>query len=619
MRYEKHHLIRWLNVSAAAGFALVFCTGALGAQIPETGSRNVAVADPAIPRPDTKPCVVDLFPKQDFASTGDNKRMDAEPQPFKYSPPTDCKGPWAKIVLEADFSVDPGYQYDRTASIWLKGVNLYFGTTQEPSPDVGPSWQVQRDLTDYSELLSTPGDGMAWINNWLDNVRASVIHAGARLLFYPADSKFPAPRVPDAVYALNGQGTTPATLKTGSDQLARSIAFPRNTARVYLDVFAQPQFHDEFYYRCLEERFIQQTAEFAMKRGYKGAPKKPRACGGGNFREVAVSIDGQAAGLAPISPWVFTGGMDPFLWRPTPGVETLNFMPYRVDLTPFAGQLSDGGQHSVSVRVLDADNFFSVAAALLVYRDTGTAHTGGAVTRNTLQGASLKPAITSTLGTVSAPGVNGDVSTQARKNYVIEGYVNGSRGKVKTRVENGIRFGNVQQFASISDQNHRHVVRQTAHAESTSSSSGEGSRGRRLQQTVDYTLYVDTLSGSDSNERRDRTVTLQQDFERHILQGEDGMPLYQASMRNSNVSSDHVNYDPKDRKSYNDHGQNSTQTYSFRNSLGDCYQAEVQARDGKVSNFTEGQGCANAMPSLHWFVHPDGSPDSFGWRLAGQH
>jgi hypothetical protein len=619
MRHEKHHLIRWLSVISAAGFALVFCAGAIGAQnAPTIGSGNVAVADPAIPRPNTKPCVVDLFPKQNFASTGDNKRMDAEPRPFQYSPPANCKGPWAKIVLEADFSVDPGYQYDRTVSIWLKGVNLYFGTTQEPSPDVGPSWQVQRDLTDYSELLGTPGEGMAWINNWLDSVRSSVIHAGAKLLFYPADSGSPAPAVPDVIYALNGKGTTPGNVKSASEQLSRSIAFPRNTTRVYLDVFAQPQFHDEFYYRCLEERFVEQTSAFALKRGYKGAPKKPRACGGGNFREVAVSIDGQAAGLAPISPWVFTGGMDPFLWRPTPGVETLNFMPYRVDLTPFAGRLSDGNQHTVAVKVLDANNFFSLAGALLVYRDMQIAHTGGDVTSNTLQGASLEPTVTSTLGNISAPGVNGDVTTQASKDYVIEGYVNTSKGKVSTRVENGIRFGNVQQFDS-SDQGHRDIVRLTAHAQSKSSSSGEGSQGRHLQQTVDYTLYVDTLSGSDKTERRDRTVTLQQDFERHILQGQDGMPLYQASIRNSNVSSDHVNFDPKDRKSYSDRGQNSTQTYSFRNSLGDCYQSEVQARDGKVSGFAEGQGCPNAKSALHWFVHPDGSPDSYGWRLAGQH
>ena len=55
------------------------------------------------------------------------------------------------------------------------------------------------------------------------------------------------------------------------------------------------------------------------------------------FREAEVSIDGTPAGVAPVYPWIFTGGIDPFLWQPIPGVHTLNFEPYRVDLTPFAG------------------------------------------------------------------------------------------------------------------------------------------------------------------------------------------------------------------------------------------------------------------------------------------
>jgi len=618
MKREKH-LIRRLPAGIAAGLALAFSAGSFAAQVPQVGSGSVAIADPAVPRPNTKPCVVELFPKQNFASIGDNKRMDAEPQAFKYAPPKDCKGPWAKVVLEADFDVEAGYQYDRTASIWLNGVNLYFGTTQEPDPDTAPHWQVQRDLTDYSAMLSQSGEGIAWINNWLDDVRSAVIHLGARLLFYPADASTPAPEVPDVVYALNGEGTTPANLKTADEKLSRSIEFPRNTSRVYLDVFAQPQFHDEFYYRCLEERFIDQTSDFAMKRGYIGAPKKPRACGGGNFREVAVSIDGQPAGLAPIAPWVYTGGMDPYIWRPTPGIETLNFMPYRVDLSPFAGQLADGAKHDVAVSVVDVDNFFSVAASLLVYRDAGTDHTGGEVTSNTLKGQPVKSTVTSNLGTVKAPGVNGDVVTTAKNSYVIEGYVNSSKGKVLNRVENTISAGNVQQFAGADEAGSRHIVRQTARVESNSTSSGGNSQGRHLEQVFDYSLYVDTLTGNRNDGRSDRTLVLQQDFDRHVLQGQDGLPLYQSITSNSNVSSDHVNFDPKDRTSYQTRGQNSTQTYAFRNSLGDCYQASVEAHDGKFTRLTEGQGCSNGKASMHWYVHPDGSPDSFGWRDAAKH
>ncbi|MDE3181154.1 MAG: hypothetical protein KGM47_16040, partial [Acidobacteriota bacterium] len=433
------------------------CASALHAQSkPVVGTANVAIADPPVPRPATKPCVVRLFPEENFGPPGENTRMDAIPHNFSYAPPAGCKPPWAKVVLEAAFSVDAGHQYDRTASIWLNGVNLYFGTTEEPSPEFGPSWQVQRDLTDYTSLLKSPGKGAAIINNWVDSQRASIIHASAQILFYPASASYPSHRTPDRVYSL-GAANAPVNLQSGSDQLLRRMAFPPNTTRVYMDLFAQSQFHDEFWYTCLPDKYIQQTTSFAMRRGYKGAPVHPRACSGGSYREAEVSIDGQPAGLAPIYPWVYTGGIDPFLWRPTPGVQTLNFMPYRLDLTPFAGSLSEGGEHSVAVRVLGANHYFSVGAALLVYVDHNARRTGGAITRNTLAGASLEPTLSSTLGKNPAE-VSGDVLTRAMQSYVIEGYVHTPAGRVRSRVAETLSFANTQRFSTLNPQANRHVT-----------------------------------------------------------------------------------------------------------------------------------------------------------------
>ena len=58
--------------------------------------------------------------------------------------------------------------------------------------------------------------------------------------------------------------------------------------------------------------------------------------------------------------------------------------------------------------------------------------------------------------------------------------------------------------------------------------------------------------------------------------------------------------------------QTSTQTFSFTNSMGDCYTAEVKAEGGTVTSFSEGKGCSGKP--MHWFVHPTGAPGSFGWR-----
>ena len=106
-----------------------------------------------------------------------------------------------------------------------------------------------------------------------------------------------------------------------------------------------------------------------------------RAAGATGFRETEVTIDGQPAGVAPVYPWIYTGGIDPLLWRPIPGVQTLNFVPYRVDLTPFAGRLSNGKPHTVSVNVFNANSGFSTTATLLVFQDHGATQITGAVTR----------------------------------------------------------------------------------------------------------------------------------------------------------------------------------------------------------------------------------------------
>src|SRR5215813_4682060 len=101
------------------------------------GSINTATADPLLPRPATQPCVVPLFTMVEFANFS--------PKTFSYTPPA-CPGPWAKVVLRANFSVTAGRQFDRTANIWIGGTNVYFGTTSEPQPPLPPPGPLSATL-----------------------------------------------------------------------------------------------------------------------------------------------------------------------------------------------------------------------------------------------------------------------------------------------------------------------------------------------------------------------------------------------------------------------------------------------------------------------------------------
>ena len=112
---------------------------------PVIGSQNTVTADPPQPRPNTKPCVVQLFSNYTFD--------DFSGHPFSYT--ASCPGPWEKVILSADFSITAGVQYDRTANIWMGGVERLFRnhrrTLSEPSDR---NWHVESDLTDYAPLFA---------------------------------------------------------------------------------------------------------------------------------------------------------------------------------------------------------------------------------------------------------------------------------------------------------------------------------------------------------------------------------------------------------------------------------------------------------------------------------
>jgi hypothetical protein len=392
------------------------------------GSPNTVSAAPKVPRPTVPPCVVNLFEGVDFG--------DFSPKTFEYLPPGSCPGPWTKVVLEADWSIDAGVQYDRTANLWLGGANIYFGTTSEPSGRVARSWHVERDLTDYAPLFRSRQPGQADLGNLVNATYTSVLHGSARLLFYQAPSNAPNPallpstsRPADMVIPLSASATGGTVAITGSGSpLVRTMTFPRNVERAVLDVVAQSQANDEFWYTCVPND-VSRTLQ---------------SCGGTAFRETEISVDRHPAGIAPVYPWIYTGGIDPFLWAPIPGIQTLGFEPYRVEITPFAGMLDDGQPHTLSLSVLNAADNFATTANLLLWLDQGAKVVNGGLSQNTL--AAPAPAVNENLHTAADGSVTGTVSVTSDRAFTIAGFIYGSHGRLDTQVTQQVSFSNVQTF-----------------------------------------------------------------------------------------------------------------------------------------------------------------------------
>ncbi len=527
--------------------------------MPQVGSANTVTADPVVPRPAGQPCTVQLFTNLDFA--------DFNPKFFPYSP--DCgAGPWAKVVLNADWSVDAGRQFDRTAEIWIGGTNVYFGTTAEPSANVERSWHAEVDLTDYSTLLTTAQDGRVDLGNLVNNTYTSHLHGTAYLQFYPVGKHQQPPAVADMVLPMAADATGgTVTLNSGSDQLAKTFSLPTNVERAYLDVFAQSQHNDEFWYSCAPNDVAGELYN----------------CGNTGFREGEVYIDGKPAGIAPVYPWIYTGGIDPYLWRPVPGIQALNFEPYRVDLTPFASILSDGAQHTVAVSVYNADQYFSATATLLLYLDHGSQQVTGALLKDTL--GEPDPTVKENIKT-DGTAYYGTVRVTSKRGFAVSGYVNTSHGRVQTDVAQSISFSNAQKYnvyidGTVYDQT---VKQNTSIASQTKTRS---SRGVGLDNRLNsWPLTLDYAYNLYSDNSQKQVVSITQGLSENQLSTQNGWPVYFSSMDVSENPGDTLLIDPNGVATPMD--QSNSERFIYFDSNRTCWDRTVKANGGTLTSYKDG-------------------------------
>ncbi len=519
------------------------------------GSANTVSADPNVVRPTTTPCVVQLFSDAQF--------FDFNVENFTFTPPSACPGPWAKVVLEADINLNAGIQNDRTANFWLGPVNIYFGTTAEPS-NIGPSWHIENDLTDYSSIFYTAQSGQADIGNTLCCGLTSTIYASASLEFYPLAKGQGAPLTANEVLALSaGPSGGTVALNSTSSTLAGTFTFPTNVQNAYLDVYAQSQSNDEFWYTCVPNDVASEL----------------QSCGNTAFRETEITIDGQPAGLAPVFPWIFTGGIDPFLWFPIPGVQTLNFTPYRVNLTPFAGLLSNGQQHTVSLSVYNADSYFSATASLLLYLDPGSTKVTGAVTQNTLAGPS--PVVKENLN-VQPTTITGTVDVTSARSFAIVGYVNTSHGKVTTNISQSVNFSSDQSFDITASKYVQDISQETTLA-SYIVVSQPGAVSVVNYDVFTFPLTVDISEVVLSDGDTSVTTTAKQTYQLTTETIQAGKTTYSSFLENAGQHVDTLDYN-----TFVNSNQSASQQYNSYDSTGAGYNCAISAVANVLTAFSPG-------------------------------
>ena len=403
-------------------------------------------------------CTVQLFAGIELR---DYDQVDAAP----YAPPSGaCAGPWSSVTLRFHGAV-AGTQYDRFGGLWLGGVQLLRTTTPEPSP-AGITWAVDSDVTAYSSLFAHPSNATLTIPNQVTDTYTGVLRISASLLFVPARGSrmSSGSGVSSSSSSSGGSGISSSIISGGDSGVSNSSSSgggvssssssdgggvfgtliadevhsvlsptaPHGASSPWAllsvsgtgNVSGRVRLAGRAYTRA--EVHVYASAHEAEEFWYSNAPdaltNATGAPGGGVYREIEISIDGIPAGAAYPFPTVYSGGINPILWRPLAGTHSLSIPPLTFDVSPLLPLLNDGRGHVISARVLSdglLGSVWYIDPVLMLWRSASSAPLSGRVTH----AERSPPRVHTNTSRTHGPGLptTYHVHTRGSSGYSIEG------------------------------------------------------------------------------------------------------------------------------------------------------------------------------------------------------
>ncbi|CAK7327650.1 unnamed protein product [Dovyalis caffra] len=392
--------------------------------------------------PNTKPCK-HLILQHDFAFT-----YGKPPVLANYTFPSHCQyQDFSKIVLEWKATCK-GRQFDRIFGVWLGGVELLRSCTAEPRA-TGIIWTVRKDITRYYSLFvkNQTQEFAVYMGNLVDSTYTGVYHVNISVYFYPAKEKL-SPREHGLNNLVSGRDSKADLIlpisrnmplndglwfeiQNSTDTGLKEFKIPRNVYRAVLEVYVSFHENDEFWYGNYPNEYI--TANNLT--GYPG---------NGPFREVVVSLDGEVVGAVWPFTVVFTGGINPLLWRPISGIGSFDLPSYDIEITPFLGNILDGKTHALGFSVTNALNVWFIDANLHLWLDHKSTNTEGKLLKH-----ESKPLALSLVSNFE--GLNGTFLTSARRFISLNGWVKSSHGKITTRFNQYFGYSNLMEMGKDGD------------------------------------------------------------------------------------------------------------------------------------------------------------------------
>ncbi|XP_022717277.1 peptide-N4-(N-acetyl-beta-glucosaminyl)asparagine amidase A-like [Durio zibethinus] len=383
--------------------------------------------------PNTNPCTLSVL-QHDFGFT-----YGKPPVLANYNFPSDCPHQeFSRIVLEWNATCK-GRQFDRIFGVWLSGVELLRSCTAEPRA-TGIVWSVKKDVTRYSSLLllNKTQTFAVYLGNLVDQTYTGVYHVNVTIYFYPAVEKV---NHFDEKWENLGSGVGSQAdliipfsrdlplndglwyeIENATDVKVKEFEIPQNVYRAVLEVYVSFHENDEFWYGNLPNEYI-------------AANNLTGFAGNGPFREVVVSLDGEVVGAVWPFTVVYTGGINPLLWRPTSAIGSFDLPTYDIEITPFLGNILDGKTHKLSFGVTNALNVWYIDGNLHLWLDSKSAKTDGKLLQH-----DVVPLGVSSVSDFK--GLNGTFVTNTTRFISSTGWVKSTYGMVTTTSIQNLSYSN---------------------------------------------------------------------------------------------------------------------------------------------------------------------------------
>ncbi|CAN1270912.1 Peptide-N4-(N-acetyl-beta-glucosaminyl)asparagineamidase A [Linum perenne] len=379
--------------------------------------------------PDTFPCK-QLLLQHEFGSTEGKPSVIVD-----YSgPPSHCASTdFSNIVLEWSGTCN-GTQRDTVFGVWLSGVELLRSSPAQPD-NMSLSWNAQKDITRYSSLLLKKDTQKlaVFFRNKLDSDFDGAYYITISISFYPNDlksdeighgygmgSESKADLILPVSQNLHTKGGLWFQIKNSTDEKKTEFKIPQNAYRAVLEVYVSFHSLDTYWYSNYLPEFHNSNQ---FEDPYTNGP----------FRDIVIGLDGVVVGGIWPHPVIYEAGSN--VWNPIVSIRSFDLPSYDIELTPFLGNLLDGGSHNLSFAIGNAIDVWYVDANLHVWLDHKSQKTEAKLVANESHPLRLSTKF-------SMLGLNGESSIQAQRMISSEGWVKSSYGNITVQVTHNLSYTN---------------------------------------------------------------------------------------------------------------------------------------------------------------------------------